>query len=63
MNRETQVIEANIKLHSRLSDDYNSCEPHFRKENIKKVRSKIESLINSTSEKKALRSWLRVLDS
>lgn len=54
MNRETQVIEANIKLHSRLSDDYNSCEPHFRKENIKKVRSKIESLINFTSEKKLL---------
>jgi ubiquinone/menaquinone biosynthesis C-methylase UbiE len=39
-----QVIEANIALHTQLAEHYNSCEPHFRPENIAKVEAIVKNL-------------------
>ncbi len=49
-----EVIEANIALHSKLSDHYNTCEPHFRPENIQKVENKLVNAIKSVNGKKLL---------
>lgn len=38
------VVQANIDLHTVLADSYEESEPHFRRENKDKVRSKIEEL-------------------
>lgn len=38
------VVQANIDLHTVLADSYDESEPHFRRENKDKVRSKIEEL-------------------
>lgn len=40
-----KVIKANIELHSRLADEYSTCEPHFRNENIEFVKSRLIPLI------------------
>ncbi len=54
-NRKYQeVIEANIALHSKMSGDYNTCEPHFRPENIKKVEDKLVKVIKSVKGKRLL---------
>jgi ubiquinone/menaquinone biosynthesis C-methylase UbiE len=42
-----EVIQANIELHSIMSDDYSTCEPHFRPENIEKVEKNLTEVINS----------------
>lgn len=44
-----EVIEANIKLHTQLSEHYNSCEPHFRKESIERIESLLKHAIDKTS--------------
>lgn len=49
-----KVIEANIALHSRMSDDYSTCEPHFRPENIQKVEDKLKPVIEATNAKRLL---------
>ncbi len=49
-----KVIEANIALHSRMSDDYSTCEPHFRPENIQKVEDKLRPVIEATNAKRLL---------
>ncbi len=49
-----KVIEANIALHSKMSDDYSTCEPHFRPENIANVEGKLKPLIEKTAAKKLL---------
>jgi ubiquinone/menaquinone biosynthesis C-methylase UbiE len=49
-----EVIEANIALHSKMSGQYNSCEPHFRPENIRKVESILSEIINSVDGKRVL---------
>ncbi|MEI6816422.1 MAG: class I SAM-dependent methyltransferase [Bacteroidota bacterium] len=50
----TEVIKANIALHSKMSEHYNTCEPHFRPENIQKVEAKLVAAINSTKAEKLL---------
>jgi ubiquinone/menaquinone biosynthesis C-methylase UbiE len=40
----TDIIRANIEVHSRMADTYNEQEPHFRPENQKKVRGILEEL-------------------
>ena len=46
LNRE--VIQANIDVHSRLAADYQTCEPHFRPENVAKVRRRLAALVEQT---------------
>jgi SAM-dependent methyltransferase len=46
LNRE--VIDANIAVHSRLAADYQTCEPHFRPENVAKVRRRLAALVEET---------------
>ena len=42
MNSEVKL--ANIEVHTRMADTYNSLEPHFRPENQAKVRAVLENL-------------------
>lgn len=42
-----ETLAANIAVHSRLADAYDSTEPHFRPENQAKVRSRLEALRKS----------------
>jgi ubiquinone/menaquinone biosynthesis C-methylase UbiE len=53
-NQYRQVIEANIALHSKMSNDYNTCEPHFRPENIKNVEMRLAAAIRQTEAKRLL---------
>ncbi len=48
------VIDANIALHTKMSNDYSTCEPHFRNENILSVESKIVPLIKKVNAKRIL---------
>jgi ubiquinone/menaquinone biosynthesis C-methylase UbiE len=41
-----QVIEANIALHSKMADEYSTCEPHFRPENIQQVENRLKKLFD-----------------
>lgn len=41
---ESRTIQANIEVHSRMADSYDTNEPHFRPENRAKVRSVLEEL-------------------
>src|SRR2546422_10351471 len=45
---EQKVIEANIALHSRLAEQYQTCEPHFRAENVAKVERRLAKLVEET---------------
>jgi len=47
-----EVIEANIKFHSKLSEHYNTCEPHFRAENVIAVEKYIKQIVEATQAKK-----------
>lgn len=49
-----EVIEANIALHSKMADDYSTCEPHFRPENVKKVEDRLKTLVEETKAKRLL---------
>jgi len=49
-----QVIEANIKLHTRLAKEYNECEPQFRPENIARLTSELQHLVHATSAVRVL---------
>jgi ubiquinone/menaquinone biosynthesis C-methylase UbiE len=40
----SKVLEANIEVHTKLADHYDSEEPHFRPENQEKVRRKLGAL-------------------
>ncbi len=40
----TKTLEANIEVHTRMADRYDSDEPHFRPENRRKVRGVLEAL-------------------
>ena len=42
-----EVVEANIIVHSAMSDQYTTCEPHFRPENIAVVESRLAAIIKS----------------
>lgn len=55
MNQKYQeVIKANIELHTKLSDHYDTCEPQYRPENILRVENLVKEVINSINAKKAL---------
>lgn len=41
---ETEVIRANIQVHSRMAGTYETLEPHFRPENRHKVKKVLENL-------------------
>jgi ubiquinone/menaquinone biosynthesis C-methylase UbiE len=50
----SEIIKANIALHSKMSEHYNTCEPHFKPENIQKVEAKLLEAINATKAEKLL---------
>ena len=43
-----RVIDANIALHTKLAAHYQSCEPHFRPENVEKVERRFAGLARET---------------
>jgi SAM-dependent methyltransferase len=43
-----KVIEANIAVHSKLAAHYQTCEPHFRPENVAKVERRLAALVAET---------------
>ena len=49
-----KVLEANIAVHTKISEHYNSCEPHFRPENVSKVDSILQTIFSETGAKKML---------
>ncbi len=44
-----KVIEANIAVHSKLAAHYQTCEPHFRPENVAKVGRRLAALAQATN--------------
>jgi SAM-dependent methyltransferase len=46
MSLTQRVIDANIELHSKLAPHYRECEPHFRAENVAKVRARLTALVS-----------------
>lgn len=49
-----KVIEANIAVHSKLAAHYQTCEPHFRPENVAKVAQRLAALAQETKAEKLL---------
>ena len=49
-----KVIAANIAVHSKLAAHYQTCEPHFRPENVAKVEQRVAALARETSAAKLL---------
>lgn len=49
-----RVLEANIQVHTRMATSYSHEEPHFRPENKAKVRVRLHSLLNGTSNARML---------
>jgi len=49
-----EAIQANIDVHSAMADDYNTIEPHFRKESIDRVKEIISELGKEHSIEKVL---------
>lgn len=41
-----EAIEANIAVHSAMADEYNTAEPHFRKESVDRVKSIVKDISN-----------------
>jgi SAM-dependent methyltransferase len=52
--RYREVIDANIALHTRMADDYRTCEPHFRPENRAKVKARLAALASETNAERML---------
>lgn len=48
------VIQANIELHSKMSEHYNTCEPQYRPENLQRVENALKKCIDAISAKKML---------
>lgn len=48
------VVAANARVHSALVDHYEASEPHFRPENVAKVRRRIEALASAAPETQRL---------
>ena len=53
-NKYWEVVHANVMLHSAISNDYDSCEPHFRPENIARVDERLRKIIDSVRGKRLL---------
>ena len=49
-----EVIKANIALHSKMADDYSTCEPHFRSENVNKVEKKLKIIFEELKAERLL---------
>lgn len=49
-----EVIKANIALHSKMADDYSTCEPHFRPENVNKVEEVLKGIFEEVKADKVL---------
>ena len=49
-----EAIEANIAVHSAMANDYNTIEPHFRPESIKRVEDIVKTINENHPIKKAL---------
>lgn len=49
-----KVIEANIAVHSKLAAHYQTCEPHFRPENVAKVEARLADLARETHAERLL---------
>ncbi len=49
-----KVVEANIALHTALSGNYQSCEPHFRPENVAAVERRLLPLVEETKARRML---------
>ena len=54
MDPMTEVIDANIAVHTALSEKYNTDEPHFRPENQAKVKARLEALAKRTGGRRLL---------
>jgi SAM-dependent methyltransferase len=52
--KSRDVLAANVALHSRLADDYQRCEPHFRPENTRKVEGRLRGLFERTAARRVL---------
>jgi ubiquinone/menaquinone biosynthesis C-methylase UbiE len=50
----SDVIAANIEVHSRLAESYSTCEPHFRPENVEKVERRLAEIIQSVGNESLL---------
>jgi ubiquinone/menaquinone biosynthesis C-methylase UbiE len=50
----SEVVAANVRVHTRLAEVYDTEEPHFRPENRAKVRQRLESLAASTERSRML---------
>ena len=48
------VVEANVRVHTQLADQYDSTEPHFRPENQAKVRKRLEDLASRAGSDRLL---------
>ena len=48
------MLEANVDLHTQLADKYTECEPHFRPENVRKVRRRLSKICEETKAVKLL---------
>jgi ubiquinone/menaquinone biosynthesis C-methylase UbiE len=53
-NLTEKVIQANIAVHSKLAAHYQSCEPHFRPENVAKVEQRLAGLALETRAERLL---------
>ena len=52
-NELNEILEANIEVHTKMIDDYDS-EPHFREENQRKVKDRLLELQQRNGSKKLL---------
>ena len=48
------VVAANVRLHTNLSDHYQTCEPHFRPENLESVERKFLAAIDGVGARRML---------
>jgi ubiquinone/menaquinone biosynthesis C-methylase UbiE len=53
-NSRPVVVEANVRVHSQLADQYDTTEPHFRPENKAKVRARLEALVSRSGHERML---------
>lgn len=54
MYSKQQVVNANIKLHTTLANEYKGTEPHYRPENIERVKNILINLQQQTNGSKLL---------
>ncbi len=53
-NKYQEAIEANIAVHSAMADEYNTAEPHFRKESVDRVRNIVKEIADEIDFKNVL---------